>query len=102
MIMKNELKLNGLVSNACVNSYHRLLAQIAKTKKAIQAQFRDLVADHEQLLRLALNEAEALAWQTRYPQLVFADLAQEKAQGVVNWIARQQAVRSQTLGEVMS
>jgi hypothetical protein len=82
--MKNEIKLNGLVVNACVKSCQKIMAQIAKSKDAMLAQFRELVADHEQVLRLALNEAEALAWQTRYPQLVFQDLAEEKAQNVVD------------------
>jgi hypothetical protein len=87
--MKNENKLNGRVSNAC----QKVLAQISQRKNALLAQFQDLVAEHQQVLRLALNEAEALAWQTRYPHLVFQDLAEEKAQSVLNWVAHQRAVR---------
>lgn len=88
--MNNDRKLNDLVSNVCVKSCQKVLAQIAKTKNAVLAQFRDMVADHEEVLRLALNEAEALAWQTQYPHLVFQDLAEEKAQGVIGWLAHQQ------------
>ncbi len=96
--MKNDMKqLNDRIATACVKSCQKVLTQIANTKDAILSQFRDLVADHEQVLRLALNEAEALAWETRYPQLVFPDLAEEKAQSIVNWISHQ---RSLTAGRV--
>lgn len=84
------------VSEACVKSCQKALSQVAKAKDAILAQFRGLVADHEEVLRLALNEAEALAWQTQYPQLVFLDLAEENATRVANWAAHQRAIRSDT------
>jgi hypothetical protein len=41
------------------------------------------------LLELAMNEAEALAWQTDFPQLFFPTLAAEKAGAVAGWHARQ-------------
>lgn len=71
----------------------KILKHIEKAKDNVLRQFSDLLAEQEHALRLALNEAEALAWQTPYPQLVFQDLAEEKAQGVLNWVARQRAVR---------
>jgi hypothetical protein len=40
-----------------------------------------------------LNEAEALAWQTDYPQLFFPTLAMEKVQAVVSRRPRQQFVQ---------
>jgi hypothetical protein len=48
------------------------------------------------MLRLALNEAEALAWQTLYPHLVFPDLAAEKVRGVAAWNSRQQLIGGQS------
>jgi hypothetical protein len=36
-----------------------------------------------------VSEAEALAFQTRFPQLVFADLAAEKIQRAALWTKRQ-------------
>jgi hypothetical protein len=60
-----------------------LLAQVSRTKAAILGEARETLAVQEQLLRLALNEAEALAWQTLYPHLVFPALAAEKIQGMV-------------------
>jgi len=50
----------------------------------------------EHLLRLALNEAEALAWQTGVPQLVFPTLAMEKVQALRTWDTRQQVIRRAT------
>jgi hypothetical protein len=67
-----------------------------KAKEAIFAESRDALKTQEQLLRLALNEAEALAWQTMYPHLVFPTLATEKVQAVVAWDARQRSVRRST------
>ena len=79
-------------SNACVASCKEVLARINHAKETILAEARDTFAVQEQLLRLAVNEAEALALQTLYPQLVFADLAVEKIQGVAAWNSRQQSV----------
>ena len=45
------------------------------------------------MLRLALNEAEAIAWQTEYPHLIFPTLAQEKAEEVAAWQEHALAIR---------
>ena len=46
------------------------------------------------LLRLALNEAEALAWQTDFPHLFFPQLAAEKVRTVAAWQRKQQAIQT--------
>ena len=51
-------------THLCLRSCQKVLAQIWKVKGAIFAEWRDGLKDHESMLRLALNEAEALAWQT--------------------------------------
>ena len=79
---------------ACVASCRKLLTQIDKTKNAIFAEFREAVQTHEHLLHLALNEAEALAWQTEYPHLVFPALATEKAHALASWHERQRGINS--------
>ena len=79
--------------NACVTSCRKVLAQIARVKEAVFAESRNTLQTQEHLLRLALNEAEALAWQTMYPHLVFPVLATEKVQEVADWNAHQQFVR---------
>ncbi len=77
----------------CVASCQKLLAQVARVRNAIQTEFRETLKVNDQLLRLALNEAEALAWQTDYPHLLFPTLAQEKVQAVAAWNHHQQRVR---------
>jgi hypothetical protein len=81
------------VANACVTSCRKLIAQIQRIKQSVLGQFRDTVGAHEHLLRLALNEAEALARQTPYPHLFFPMLALEKAQSVQQWHDRQQSLQ---------
>lgn len=90
---KNEFVARPSFSKACLASCQKLIAQIEKVKDAILVEFRETRETHEQLLRLALNEAEALAWQTAYPHLVFPMLATEKAQAVATWEARQHSIR---------
>jgi hypothetical protein len=66
---------------------------IQRLKNAVWFDFSERVGEHTRLLRLALNEAEALAWQTDFPHLVFPVLAREKAQAAVAWHQRQRLVR---------
>jgi hypothetical protein len=81
------------VTDACIGSCQKLAAQIERTKLNLLAEFRGRFQVPEQLFRLALGEAEALAWQTAYPHLVFPTLATEKAQAVAAWHVRQQSLR---------
>jgi hypothetical protein len=88
---------NGLVKtnrkntfgSKCLNSCKEVLARISRARETILAEARDTLKVQEQVLRLALNEAEALAYQTRYPQLVFPTLATEKIQNAAHWGRRQ-------------
>jgi hypothetical protein len=73
----------------CASSCKRILAQIANAKEAILAEAHATLKAQDRLLRLALNEAEALASQTLYPHLVFPTLAVEKVQAVAAWEKRQ-------------
>ena len=82
--------------NACVASCQEILAQLKNTKTAILAEARSALEVKEQLLKLALNEAEALAWQTLYPHLLFPTLAAEKIQAVTSWNQHQRFVRLTT------
>ena len=69
------------------------LAQIARVRAAVFAESTRALGSQERLLRLALNEAEAAAFQTEYPHLVFPALAAEKVRAVAAWNVRQQVVR---------
>ena len=81
------------ITNRCVQSCKKLLAGIDATRNRITNEFHETLEANEQLVQLALNEAEALAWQTAYPHLLFPALAVEKVQAVATWQTRQQSVR---------
>jgi hypothetical protein len=49
--------------------------------------------EQDHLVRLALNEAEALAWQTGFPRLFLPNLAMEKVDGILSWLRRQQLIQ---------
>jgi hypothetical protein len=66
---------------------------VAKAKQRLHEEFQARVGENLHLLRLALNEAEALAWQTEFPHLFFPALAIEKANAAVAWHRRQRKVR---------
>ena len=63
-----------------------------EAKEAIFAESRGALDAQERMVRLALNEAEAVAWQTKYPHLVFPALATEKVQAVAAWNNHQRTV----------
>jgi len=81
------------VATVCRDTCRKALAQINLAKEAILAEWSQSLKSQQHALKLALNEAEALARQTMYPHLVFPALAFEKAQAVPAWNARQQRVR---------
>ena len=90
---KTNSSIGSAFGHACLKSCQKILAQIKSVKAAIFAESFKALQTQERLLRLALNEAEALAWETMYPQLVFPTLALEKVQAVATWEAHQQSVR---------
>jgi hypothetical protein len=71
----------------------RLLKKLRQIKEAVQQEFAASLEGYESVLDLALNEAEALAWQTAYPHLLFPTLAQEKASELRRWAYRQRTIR---------
>jgi hypothetical protein len=75
--------------NACSASCYRLLTKLDIAKSRILAEFQSRMGGQDRMLHLAMIEAEALAWQTEFPLLVFPTLAQEKAEAVVAWSNRQ-------------
>src|SRR5690348_5731079 len=80
-------------ANACIASCQKLPTQIEQLKRYFVAEFQEALDVPEKLFRLVLNEAEAVAWQTGYPQLVFPALATEKIQAAAGWNARQKFLR---------
>jgi hypothetical protein len=82
------------VANRYLQTCRKLLAGIEQARNKIINEFRETVGAQEELFELATKEAEALAWQTDYPHLVFPSLAVEKIQAAARQ-ARQ--VRQQSL-----
>jgi len=91
LIEKNQDTRN--FATVCLDSCRKLLDRIEKVKQAVLDKFDDTMDAHNQMLRLAVNEAEALAWETDYPHLVFPALAHEKAEQVTSSEARQREIR---------
>jgi hypothetical protein len=91
--MKTDTKLNNSVSATCARTYNKIASLISRSRALIVEQFRELAADHQHALRLVLNEAEALAWQSEFPHLLFQDLAEEKARGFSDWLEHQRVLR---------
>jgi len=89
--------INSLIVNLLQMKTNQLgrntLDAIAKARALIEREFGLLRQREPRLLRQALNEAEAIAWQTGFPQLVFPSLALEKAHAVAAWEYRQRTMR---------
>ena len=82
---------NSLTS-FCIDCARKLAAEIQRTKQEMASQFHETFAGNERMLRLVLNEAEALAFLTDYPQLVFPTLALEKVERAVAWQQHQNEI----------
>jgi hypothetical protein len=89
----NKQDRKQTVGDLCLTACRRILSQFQQIKEAIRAEFTKRFGVDEHLVRLALNEAEAQAFETGYPQLVFPLLAQEKAHEVLRWQRHQDVVR---------
>jgi hypothetical protein len=89
-IYQTQAFIGRTVRGVCLDSCQRLLAHLEAARARILAEFRANLQGHERVLELAVNEAEALAWQTGFPQLLFPALAAEKARSVETWHRRQQ------------
>lgn len=93
---KENLTADKTLKGACAGLCEKLVQQIGQTKNNIVAEFRSVFEAQEQLLQLAIIEADALAWQTDYPHLLFPSLATEKIQAAANWRARQKFLLQNT------
>ena len=81
-------KLNKF-SRICLHENDAVNQALSQAKATLLHEYSGKVESNGRLLQLALQEAEALAWQTGFPHLVFPVLATEKAQAAVRWHQRQ-------------
>jgi hypothetical protein len=75
---------------------HRAFAALARIRGDLERQFASVKNQAPRILHLTLNEAEAVAWETGFPHLVFPLLAEEKASKAAAWINRQCALKKET------
>jgi hypothetical protein len=84
--MNTTMKNNNLVNSHAPTAVRTAWdSQIESVKHQVFAAYKNALGDNDQLLRLALIEADVLARQTEYPQLFFPLLATEKAQYAARW-----------------
>lgn len=88
--MKTNNEQNNVVETktlkgACAASDKSVTRQINAVKHEVFTEFQSALGANDQLLRLALIEADALARQTEYPHLLFPLLAAEKARNAARW-----------------
>jgi hypothetical protein len=72
-----------IVPNPEIVLARKLIVGIEQAKWNLAAEYK--LALPERLFRVAVNEAESLAQETEYPQLVFPALAKEKIEAVSAW-----------------
>ena len=88
------LKRNDKTMNVAFKLRPRNAADaVAVARAKIEREFSVLIEQQPRLVHLALNEAEALAWESGFPELVFPLLAQEKAGQVASWHEHQKSFR---------
>jgi hypothetical protein len=86
----------------CDHCFQGVLRRLAAIRVGLEREFSRTMTGYEQLLRGAMNEAEALAWQTPYPHLFFPGLAEEKAVAARQWVTRQRSLKKVTGAELLS
>jgi hypothetical protein len=84
------------LTRACGAVCQKVLNGIRQAKAELLVEYQSLFVGHERSLRLALSEAESLAWQTDFPHLFFPDLAMEKVQVLADRERYQRAVPGRT------
>jgi hypothetical protein len=89
---QREREQGPSIARICAAGCENVREAVAGAKENLLTEYRALVGEHLHLLRLALNEAEALAWDTEFPHLFFPTLAMEKARATVAWHRRQRAI----------
>ncbi len=74
--------------------YLKVAKWIETARKGLADEWQPRFSLSDPSLHLALGEAEALAWQTAFPHLVFPELAREKINKAIAWQRRQEEVHA--------
>jgi hypothetical protein len=75
---------------------HRAFAALASVRADIERKYGPVKEQAPRIVHLTLNEAEAMAWESGFPHLVFPLLAEEKLSKAAAWVNRQRTVREDT------
>ena len=93
--VRTTAKNEHSITTFCMAYGRKLISELQRTKEELVSQFRKAFTGNQRMLRLVLSEAEALAFRTQYPHLVFPSLALEKIERAVAGQRRQQQLRSE-------
>ncbi len=100
LTVSNNVSVVRPFVSACAASCKKLLGKIENVKRGLAQEFQQTFHRQSRMVRLALNEAEALAHETGFPLLVFPALAREKVEAVAAWNRRQWIVQHAVLRRV--
>lgn len=75
---------------------HRAFAALARVRGDIEHKYASVKDQAPRIVHLTLNEAEAVAWDSGFPHLVFPLLAEEKLSKAAAWVNRQRTLREDT------
>ena len=87
---KNKVVETKALQGKCATAHQNVTERLDAVKREVFSEFQSALGANDQLLRLALIEADALAHQTDYPHLLFPALAAEKARNAARWQFHQQ------------
>lgn len=90
---QNTERTHASLLRVCLGTSSAIRDGIENAKQNIVRLHAKTFEGQERLLALALNEAEAVAWHSEYPHLVFPELALEKAAAAVSWQRRQKIIQ---------
>ena len=75
---------------------HRAFEALARVRGDIEQNYSSVKEQAPRIVHLTLNEAEAIAWDSGFPHLIFPLLAEEKLSKAAAWVNRQRVVREDT------
>jgi hypothetical protein len=85
-------KIVNIIPGEWISSGNKMIIGIERAKQNLAAERGSELP--ERLFRVAINEAEAIAWDTDFPQLVFPELAAEKVEALATWYSLGQSLNN--------
>ena len=98
MKQQNGIELSwsdGGPSRFCASDLGKMSHGLSKARESLVREFSHPLHGDQRVLSLALNEAEALAWETEFPHLFFPILGEEKARERIAWQNRQNSFKKE-------